>query len=451
MRDVLASFIEASAARGAWESALAAWNTALFTNSREVSSNHTLLLTRVLAQYSRWREAVAVATSAETALCSRQLAARRVALLATIKAGSWREACQQVLSVRRYLENSAAIGPSVGYTEEAEISKELYLVVELIEQDLLQGIPTEQRGLWDPVVGCLRGKVERHPPKQAGELRRCIPDVENTTRSDEYQMRCGSDADHVTNNEELVHILRKPKERNSWCGALRLLSDMQHPNAASVNIVITILKSQGREAEVLRVVNDFMVSRKIQPTAITVKAVSEAANTMRSLPLCISILGNPSMRGKLTAQSAVPMVLALQRLAEWKRCLEWWSSVPPPTTLSDEGTTDYNSGGVPNLRRHLKLSSYVAVCLAGGGCWLDALAALHYAAPYDPPLAILFSLRALRVAGNWEAAVTLLHKNCSVWKGSKVTLQVLDVVTEQNAESWIPPHVVHVLRGLFRS
>nr|CCC94258.1 conserved hypothetical protein [Trypanosoma congolense IL3000] len=448
MRDVLGSFIQASAARGAWSAALAAWNASTAANRNALSPSHTLLLARLLAQCNCWYEAVAVATGGEVKMCARSLAARRVALAATAKASCWKEACIQMKDIQRLLKVGEGLTANTVSSFGAEEEQELRLILNLFAERIIPMVPHQQRGAWDSVVSQLRHEVETRQSEQPISRNRYRQHSTNggAATGFSHEARCSIENDVVTNNDELLYILRGPKERNSWSLALQLLLSMSDPNAASVNIVVGILRQQGRQSEILHVVNDFMALRKIRPTTVTVKVLAEAANAMRSMPLCTSILSNSLLREQLTPQAAVPLVLALHKLGGWKRCLAWWDSLPQPNPVTTEkcdvGFTNSNVRTAANLRHHLKLSNYVAVCLAGAGHWLEALAALRDAAPYDPPLAVLFSLRALRVAKRWEAALRLLGASRPIWKESKVTVQVLDLFAAQNVESWIPPTVM---------
>ncbi|KEG12108.1 hypothetical protein DQ04_02001110 [Trypanosoma grayi] len=438
MRDVLTIFLEASAARGAWEAALSAWRTAATAEGAVVSGAHVLLLTRMLAQVGRWGEAVHVVMSGvdsnASVLCHRRVAARRMAMLAAADAGCWSHACQQLQDVFKWqVDRSSGSG-------DAATERELAFFAEAFERRVVPHIPAPHRATVARVAHELRRghDIGHNQQQQKQQWRLAVDEADSAGQ-------CAGGAVAVTNNEELLHILHRPKERTSWVRALQVLQSMPHPNAASVNIALGILSRQGRQCEALRVVSVFMVSRGIHPTAVTAKAVAEAANAMRSLDLCKVLIDTPALREQLTPHAAVPLVLTLQRLGYWKLCLEWWDSLLPcDAACSDSGSGSSNGA---ELRRHLKLSSYVAVCVARGGRWLEALAAMQDAAPHDPPLSVLFALRALRVAGRWEAAVSVFLRSRNVWQHSPVALQVSDVMMRQNAESWVPHATLRALRS----
>nr|CCC52142.1 conserved hypothetical protein [Trypanosoma vivax Y486] len=462
MRDALTSFIEASAAQGSWESALVAWQTVAASGTAP-STAQTALLTRVLAQSGRWREAISVsAADAGKSMCPLRISARCVAMLAAVGANRWVEACQQLYNVwysatahAKAERNPVADGTSGSVDR---VRKELHRMATLFVNQVTPIMPKEQQSEWLQIVRHTWCGTEALGVESSAMTSLEVDEKRGADGSNDWTLRDVSPqlsdavSTTVTNNDELLHILHKPKERHSWCSALDVLAAMPHPNASSVNITVRILTNQGRHREVVDVVSRFMIPRGIQPTTVTAKVLAESANTMRSGSLCSLILKTPSLRQLLTPQSAVPLVLALQRLGKWQQCLEWWRSLPPAsvTVATPKELHNLRNTGEANLKHHLKLSSYVAVCIAsGGGSWLDALGALHSAAAYDPPLTLLFALRALRVAGRWEAAVTLLMESRAVWEKSPLALQVLEVVVKQNAESWIPHNVVRALQQKF--
>ncbi|RNF21261.1 uncharacterized protein Tco025E_03444 [Trypanosoma conorhini] len=427
MRNVLTMFLEASADRGAWESALAAWRTAA-VEGVAVSGSHALLLTRMLAQAGRWREASHVATNDAVVICPQRIAARRVAMLAArADVDGWGAACRLLQDARTRVEEH-------GGEQCSALQTELVGLAESFEHGVLPQLPAAQQEPWKKFVRDL-----------------CLGHRHNYKDAPLGVTRGGGGvgaAVEITNNEELLHIYRSPKSRSSWLGAIQLLASMPHPNAASVNITLGILSRQGRQQEAIDVISKFMAARGIHPTAVTVKAITEAANTMRSLPLATVLLSTPALRDKLTPSAAVPLVLTLQRFGEWRACLTWWNSLVP---IPDSSVTLSKHGSKAELRRHLKLSSYVAVCVAQGGRWLESLAAMKDASVHNPSLAVLFALRALRVAGEWQAALELLQSNKEVWENSLVDLQVREVMMRQNAENWIPRDKLQLLRLRYRA
>ncbi|KAF8288858.1 hypothetical protein BCY84_16280 [Trypanosoma cruzi cruzi] len=425
MRDVLMKFLEASAASGAWESALAVWRTTAVEDVA-VSGSHTLLLTRMLVQAGKWREAKHVVMSDAASVCPQRLSARLLAMLAAMTdANGWSEACQLLQDGQICLEKH-------GSEQRSTLQSEVVGLAESFERCVVPHIPASQQEPW---------------VRLACEMRR--DDLQNRQRPSLEETRGGdtaADAAALTNNEELLHIYRSPKSRSSWTRALQTLLSMHHPNAASVNITLGILSRQGRQREAVDVITKFMVSREIHPTAVTVKTITEAANTMRSGKLCHMILSTPALRDQITPSSAVPLVRTLQRIGDWRSCLSWWDSLLPTTESS---VPPSNHGGKAELRRNLRLSSYVAVCVAQGGRWSEALAAMRDASAHDPSLAVLFALRALRVAGAWKAALSVFHCKKNVWENSSVDLQVREVMTRQNAESWVPLDKLQTLRSLY--
>ncbi|CAC9532117.1 conserved hypothetical protein [Leishmania infantum JPCM5] len=268
--------------------------------------------------------------------------------------------------------------------------------------------------------------------------------------------------------------------------------------------------AQGASPALTRTPPSRATARVLRLDSVVIKVVAEACHRLRRSDLAAELLLDTEARAAMTPSAAVPLVMTLRDAGAYSSVLLWWELL-----RREESALRYP------LLKHAKLSSYVASCVLrnttareGGaiaeaqqaasssaakvtrarsaalwtGDWRSALDAFRDAAApaHDPALVLLFQLRLLRQAGQWEAAVQLFNAFCQTHPGmlrskqspSDLAGQVHDgrrdgqhrwrthreapcpapgkerasamksacaVLTQEHAEQWIPsPVLVHL-------
>lgn len=312
---------------------------------------------------------------------------------------------------------------------------------------------------------------------------------------------------------ELATLCEAKRSPQSWQRAVQCLDELLHlpvavtspPSAAAsakettaelnsqgLELAVGTLVRNGREREVMAIVYQCILGKEVPGRTVThtedapaarnsggamavgivrpsrrlLKVLAEAANTMHSVKLCRLLMEEEPLSAQLTPSSAIPLLLTLRAAREWAYALQWWQSLPPVTPSAAPHAT---------LRTHLNLCSYVASCVALGGHaqWQLTLDVFIGARDYDPTQAMVFAVRALRVAGAWQPAVTLFtthlqqqqqpkaenRKRVTQRGQSRTTArrrgsdranlqEAHHMLTEQNAAQWIPTEVVDQLRAV---
>ncbi|CAG9580730.1 conserved hypothetical protein [Leishmania major strain Friedlin] len=181
--------------------------------------------------------------------------------------------------------------------------------------------------------------------------------------------------------------------------------------------------------------------------SVVIKVVAEACHRLRRSDLAAELLFDTEARAAMTPSAAVPLVMTLRDAGAYSSVMLWWELL-----RKEEPVLRYP------LLQHAKLSSYVASCVLrnttarGGGAiaeaqqaasssavngmrarsaarwtgdWRSALDVFRDAAApaHDPALVLLFQLRLLRQAGQWEAAVQLFTAFCQTHPGMLTSKQ----------------------------
>ncbi|KAG5494343.1 hypothetical protein GH5_02358 [Leishmania sp. Ghana 2012 LV757] len=220
-----------------------------------------------------------------------------------------------------------------------------------------------------------------------------------------------------------------------------LLEHRRRGEAAELVRTLILLQSSGDSApsispSLTRTQPSRATAKALRTDSAVIKAVAEACYRLRRSDLAAALLLDTEARAVMTPSAAVPLVMTLRDAGAYSSVLLWWEHL-----RQDESVLRYP------LLRHAKLSSYVASCvlrhttaIEGGvtaerrqaasssagkgkrgssaarwaGDWRRALDVFRDAvAPsHDPALVLLFQLRLLRQAGQWNAAVQLFSAFC---------------------------------------
>ncbi|KAG5469432.1 hypothetical protein LSCM1_02652 [Leishmania martiniquensis] len=274
--------------------------------------------------------------------------------------------------------------------------------------------------------------------------------------------------------EELTTLLAgSSRAANAWVTSLNLLQRI--PSECVTGHLFTALLrhllEHHRGGEVARLLRTFLLLQPCddsaqsasqslaltQPSRATakvlradstvIKAVAEACHRLRRSDFAAALLLDTEARAAMTPSAAVPLVMTLRDAGAYSAVLLWWERL-----RQEQFALRYP------LLRHAKLSSYVASCVlrhttaiegevtaemqrAGSsstekgtrgsstarftGDWQRALDAFRDAvAPsHDPALLLLFQLRVLRQAGQWNAAVQLFNEFCQTHPNARNSAQ----------------------------
>ncbi|GET91902.1 hypothetical protein, conserved [Leishmania tarentolae] len=169
--------------------------------------------------------------------------------------------------------------------------------------------------------------------------------------------------------------------------------------------------------------------------SVLIKVVAEACHRLRRSDVAAEVLLDTEALAAMTPSAAVPLVMTLRDAGAYSSVILWWELL-----RKEERVLRYP------LLRHAKLCSYVASCVLRSttarnsgaitetqqaasyavkdvrvrsaarwtGDWQSALDVFRDAgAPaHDPALVLLFQLRLLRQAGQWNASLQLFNAFC---------------------------------------
>ncbi|CBZ29954.1 conserved hypothetical protein [Leishmania mexicana MHOM/GT/2001/U1103] len=248
-----------------------------------------------------------------------------------------------------------------------------------------------------------------------------------------------------------LNLLRRiPAERISGQLFTALLRHLLHHHrrgeVAQLVRTLVLLQRSGDSAQraspaLTRTPPSRATARVLRLDSVVIKVVAEACHRLQRSDLAAELLLDTEARAAMTPSAAVPLIMTLRDAGTYSSVMLWWELL-----RKEEPVLRYP------LLQHAKLSSYVASCVLrnttardGGaiaeaqqapsssaakgtrarfaarwtGDWRSALGVFRDAAApaHDPALVLLFQLRLLRQAGQWEAAVQLFNAFCLAHPG----------------------------------
>ncbi|KAK7197884.1 hypothetical protein NESM_000742700 [Novymonas esmeraldas] len=369
-------------------------------------------------------------------------------------------------------------------------------------------------GVSNPVAVAAPSVVEAPVTAAVTTAVTAAPTDDVVARPADAPPRHSAAASHAGTAEDALKKLLASNTRvaGTWSDALGLLRRIPASRVSGhlFKALLELLLHQRRGDEVLRLVRECLLlghqhtpaapesalmltspsrdtARALTADSVALKAAAEVCHRLQAADVAAAILWDAEALTGMTPSVVVPLVMTLRNAnADTSVCL-WWEHI-----RQSRAPLRYP------LLRHAKLSSYVASCVlrstrVDAPCpdsstaapphtatdWRRALDVFRdaEAPPHDPGLVLLFQLRLLRQAGQWEAAVQLFsdfaqshpaevapHKG-ETEKQSRRThsrhggpqqqpaagrksavASAYAVLTEERAAQWVPPAVIRQLR-----
>lgn len=286
--------------------------------------------------------------------------------------------------------------------------------------------------------------------------------------------------------KKLFRILHQTHIKNAWKSAFQVFFQMHRPGFPCFQALLECLSREGRVVEVENVILELYQFQKKAQHGITsemlesrwlsvrlsrrlLQNIVECAIRLHSVKLCTLILSDRLLSSRLSPSSAVlllsffsrrPSSFASQELPVvrtwWKGEVREWndgkgSSSGSCGRVGKGGEAQDHKKGY-SLCTHLKVSSLVAKCIiressssGKNAMWHEALECFQYSEMSNPDLALLFKLRILRAAKDWETALALfmcrLEGPSSPTRRAEQDTLLRDcssIFTLDNPSKWIP-------------
>lgn len=314
--------------------------------------------------------------------------------------------------------------------------------------------------------------------------------------------------------KELTRLLHAPKQRNAWKMACELFSQMHRPHVSAFHALLQCLGRQGRVVEAERIVLDVFRYHKrrkserestrdedsegrgekeggkehryasLRLSRRLLQHVVDSSTRLHSIKICEHILSDRLFSSFLTPSTAMVLLSFLSSSPsiarqEWRCVMKWWEEEGHEWSMheKEEKECAKRDALVTRQKRgyslctHLQVSSFVARCIIQGSAlkgtapdWCTALTCFQYSEECNPDLALLFKLRLLRVAKQWNAALELLtHRleelsssssspsssptgSNETWKKNSVLSDCCSIFLHYNPSRWIPEDIISLAR-----